>query len=280
MPVPPRASSTGPRATAVVQGTARPRHRAGAVGHAAWRYVRILVPAAALWYLIARWVGNEVILPTPVSVAGALAGAFGDGSLQSSVGVSLARLGIGFGIAVAVGLPVGVAMGLSTTARFLIDPLVELVRPISGIAWIPLALLLFGVGNSIIIYIIFYGCLFPILVNSVAGVRDVDEHLIQAARTLGLGWSRITSMVVLPGALPTILTGARIGIGTGWMSLVAAELVGAHSGLGFSVQYFSTVLRTPLMIGYIVVIGVLGLLTNLVLVGLQRLVTPWAPRES
>lgn len=254
--------------------------RAVGIGHVAWQYLRVLVPAAALWYLIARWVGNEVILPTPVSVVGALAGAAGDGSLQSSVLVSLARLGIGFGVAVAIGLPVGVAMGLSTTVRSLVDPLVELLRPISGIAWIPLALLLFGVGNSIIVYIIFYGCIFPILVNSVAGVRDVDTHLIQAARTLGLGWWRITSMVVLPGALPTILTGARIGIGTGWMSLVAAELVGAHSGLGFSVQYYSTVLRTPLMIGFIVVIGLLGLVTNLLLMGLQRLVTPWAPWES
>lgn len=259
------------------------QHRATAIskaGHSAWRHARILVPAAAVWYLLARWVDNDVILPTPIAVCQALVLAAQDGSLQSSILVSLMRLGIGFGIATLVGLPLGVIMGLSTTVRYLVDPLVELLRPISGIAWIPLALLLFGVGNSIIVFIIFYGCLFPIVLNSVAGVRDADVHLIQAAQILGVGRIRIIALVILPSALPTILTGVRIGTGVGWMALVAAELVGAHSGLGFSVQYYSTVLRTPLMMGYIVSIGILGLMTNVALVGMQRLLTPWAPLEG
>lgn len=285
----------GPQRTMTTTGVEAPNDRSApvagpAVGvggtpfstswRAIWRYLRILVPAAGVWYLIALWVDNEVLLPTPVAVGQALAGALQDGSLTVSILVSLMRLGIGFGIATIIGIPLGVAMGLSSTVRLLVDPLVELLRPISGIAWIPLALLLFGVGNAIIVYIIFYGCLFSIVLNSVAGVRDVDDHLIQAAETLGVGRARIIAMVILPAALPTILTGVRIGTGVGWMALVAAELVGAHSGLGFSVQYYSTVLRTPLMMGYIVIIGVLGLITNVILVGLQRLMTPWAPTEG
>lgn len=254
--------------------------RFSTIWQAIWRYVRILVPAAAVWYLLARWLHNEVILPTPIAVGQSLVAAVQDGSLQASIVVSLMRLGIGFGIATLVGLPLGAAMGLSNTVRFLVDPVIELLRPISGIAWIPLALLLFGVGNTIIVYIIFYGCLFPIVLNSVAGVREVDDHLIQAAEALGLGRARIIMMVILPGALPTILTGVRIATGVGWMALVAAELVGAHSGLGFSVQYYSTVLRTPLMMGYIVVIGILGMITNVILLGIQRLLTPWAPSEG
>lgn len=269
------------RPAATAQSGVRDRvRRFSTIWQAIWRYVRILVPAAAVWYLLARWLDNEVILPTPIAVGQSLVAAVQDGSLQASIVVSLMRLGIGFGIATLVGLPLGAAMGLSNTVRFLVDPVIELLRPISGIAWIPLALLLFGVGNAIIVYIIFYGCLFPIVLNSVAGVRDVDDHLIQAAKALGLRRARIIMMVILPGALPTILTGVRIATGVGWMALVAAELVGAHSGLGFSVQYYSTVLRTPLMMGYIVVIGILGMITNVILLGIQRLLTPWAPSEG
>ncbi len=273
-----------PDRTQVTTARADPRGRRPArlarPGVALWRYARTLIPAAIVWYLIAQLVSNEIVLPTPVAVVRALVGAAGDGSLQASIVVSLIRLGVGFGVATVLGLVLGVSMGLSSTIRFLVDPLVELLRPISGIAWIPLALLLFGVGNSIIVFIIFYGCLFPVVLNSIAGVREVDDHLVQAAQTMGVGRLRTVAMVILPGALPTILTGVRIGTGVGWMALVAAELVGAHSGLGFSVQYYSTVLRTPLMMGYIVVIGILGLVTNLVLLGLQRLLTPWAVSEG
>lgn len=272
----------GLRRRAAPRPERRPRRPTWLVraGAGLWRYARVLVPAAALWYVIAYWVGNEIILPTPVAVGQSLVGAAQDGSLQASIAVSLARLGVGFGVATLVGLVLGIGMGLSSTIRFLVDPLVELLRPISGIAWIPLALLLFGVGNSIIVYIIFYGCLFPVVLNCVAGVIEVDAHLIQAAQTLGVRRAQVVITVILPGALPTILTGVRIGTGVGWMALVAAELVGAHSGLGFSVQYYSTVLRTPLMMGYIVVIGILGLITNLLLLGLQRLLTPWATSED
>lgn len=244
-----------------------------------WKYMRVLVPAIGVWYLVALTTNNLVILPSPFDVAKALVGLCRDGSLLDSVSISMQRLGLGFGVAVVTCVPLGLAMGLSETLGSLVDPIVEILRPISGIAWIPLALILFGVGETLVVFIIFYGCAFPLIVNTVSGVRQVDRHLIEAARTFGVSRRTIITNVVLPGALPTILTGARIAVGSGWMSLVAAELVGAHSGLGFSVQYYNSLLMTPKMIGFIVMIGFLGMLWNVALVALQRRLTPWARRS-
>lgn len=258
-----------PRPGRVAAGVSRPIRRV-------WRYVRVLVPAAALWYLLAIATDNPLTLPSPVPVAQALGDLFSGGALLSSAGASLTRLAIGYAAAVVVCVPLGIAMGLSSTVRFLVDPIIEILRPISGIAWIPLALILFGVGNSIVIFIIFYGAAFPLIINTIAGIREVDENLVNAARTFGASRMAIVVNVVLPGALPTILVGARIAAGTAWMSLVAAELVGASSGLGFSIQYYRSLLMTSNMIGFVVVIGFLGLLTNVVLLGLQRWLTPWA----
>jgi ABC-type nitrate/sulfonate/bicarbonate transport system permease component len=244
----------------------------GAVG----RYLRSIVPALVLWHLLAIVVDNHAILPTPVHVADAVADLTASGELLRTAGSSLVRLGIAYGIAVAICVPVGVVMGTSRMIRDLIDPVVELLRPISGIAWIPLALIIFGVGSPLVVFIIIYGAAFPLILNTVAGVRDVDPQLIAAARTFGL--SRLTRLwqVTLPAALPTILVGCRIAMGTAWMSLIAAELVGAPTGLGFAVEWYRELLMTPKMIASVLAIGVLGYTSDVLLRLLTRRVTPWA----
>lgn len=243
-----------------------------------WKFARVLVPAVAVWHLVSLAVGNPIIMPSPVAVGQGLLDLHQQGTLLPSVGASVTRLAVGYGLAAAVCVPLGLLMGLSSTLRFIVDPVVELLRPISGIAWIPLALVILGVGNSLVVFIIFYACAFPLLLNTIAGIRGVDQHLVQAARSFGTSRPVIVGNVVLPGALPTILVGARTAAGTGWMSLVAAELVGTDVGVGFSIEYHRQLLMSPPMFGSIVMVGILGLLTNAALLGLQQWLTPWAPK--
>lgn len=242
-------------------------------------YVVGLALGLLVWLMLSAAIDNVALFPGPGLVLSAIISGIKDGSLLEASEVSLLRLLVGFTIGILIGVPLGLAMGLSQVARRLIEPIVEILRPISGIAWIPLGLLILGIGNSLIVYIIFYGAVFPIIIDTAHGCRSVNTTLVQAAHTFGLSRSSVIFRVLVPNALPMILTGIRVGMGTAWMSLVAAELVGAHSGLGFSVQYFATLIRTPSVMAYIVAIGILGLLTNILLVFVSRALVPWASVE-
>ena len=139
-------------------------------------------------------------------------------------------------------IPLGIAMGWSKTINDQVDPLVEVLRPVPPLAWIPLSILWFGIGDMQNQFIIFLGMFFPILLNTIAGVKNIEPNLIRAARCLGASEPRILRRVVLRAALPQIITGIRVGLGVGWMALVAAELVGANSGLGFLINDARTLL--------------------------------------
>jgi ABC-type nitrate/sulfonate/bicarbonate transport system permease component len=168
------------------------------------------------------------------------------------------------------------AMGLSRRLDALIDPVVELLRPISGIAWIPLALFIFGIGNTLPIFIMTYAAFFPIVLGTIAGVRSVDRRLIDAARTMGVPHRTIVNRVVVPAALPALLVALRLGVASSWTAVVAAELIGAPSGLGYAVEWYRELLMTPEVMSFIAVIGVLGYCTDRALRTLAQRFTPWA----
>ncbi len=239
-------------------------------------YLRSMLGLILVWYLVAWSIGNQALLPTPGQVAASLWQLLRVGEILDASGTSLWRLALSFVIAAAIGLPLGILMGLSRLADELIDPVVELLRPISGIAWLPLALFIFGVGHELPIFIMTYVALFPILLNTLSGVRQTDPTLIRAARTMGVGRWVVVRQVVLPASLPSILVGVRIAGGACWSALVAAELVGAPSGLGFSIEWYRQLLMTPKVIAFIAVIALLGYLTDRGLRWLQRRLTPWA----
>lgn len=239
-------------------------------------YLRTMAVFLVVWHLGAVWIGRPVLLPTPLQAAQAFVQLARDGDLTGNALTSLRRLGISFCLAGLVGIPLGLAMGLSRLVGVLLDPVVELLRPISGIAWIPLGLFLVGVGDELPILIMFYGAVFPFILNSMAGVRGVDARLVQAAQTLGVGRWTVFRHVVLPAALPGILVGARLAAGNAWMAMVAAELIGAPSGLGFAVEWYRELLMTPKVLAFIFLIGFLGYLVDRVLRACQRRLTPWA----
>ena len=230
----------------------------------------------AVWYLMFLWNGNPIQLPSPLRVANAIWQLAIDGELFEHAGISTSRLVVALIVATVVAVPLGFAMGFYRTADKLIDPMVELLRPISGIAWIPLALFIFGVGNVLPVFIMVYVAFFPLLLNTVSGVRNVDPRLVSAARTMGVhGWP-LMRQVIVPGALPTIMVGFRLAFAGAWAAVIAAELIGAPSGLGFAIEWYRQLLMSPKVFGFIAIIGVVGYLCDLALRALQRRLTPWA----
>src|SRR5579862_5521657 len=230
----------------------------------------------ALWYLMFLWNGNPLQLPSPFRVATSIWQLGLSGELFEHAGISTMRLVIALVVAIILAVPLGFVMGLYRTADAYIDPMVELLRPVSGIAWIPLALFIFGVGNVLPVFIMVYVAFFPLLLNTVAGVRNVDRKLIDAARTMGVRRTPMLLHVVVPAALPTIMVGFRLAFAGAWSAIIAAELIGAPSGLGFAIEWYRELLMSPKMFAFIVLIGIVGYVCDLLLRALQRVLTPWA----
>ena len=239
-------------------------------------YLRTMIIFLLVWQGTSLWIGNPILLPTPIDVARSFVELAGSGELVSNMLASVWRLLLSFVIAAAVAIPLGFAMGLNRILFEMIDPTVELLRPISGIAWIPLGLFILGIGDALPTAIMFYGAFFPLLINTITAVRAVDRSYVNAARTLGVGEATVLRQVIVPAALPGILVGARLAAGAGWMSMVAAELIGAPSGLGFAVEWYRELLMTPKVLAFIVLIGLMGYLFDRVLRALQRGMTGWA----
>lgn len=215
------------------------------------------------------------LLPAPTSVVVAFADLLRSGEIISHVLQSLKRVVSAFAVAALCGVSLGVAMGWWRAVGRLVDPVVEFLRPIPPMAWIPLGILWFGIGDTQNMFIIFLGAFFPIVLNTITGVREVDRTLVWAALTLGGTHRQILWEIVLPGALPHMLTGLRIGLGVGWMALVAAELVAANSGLGFLIEDSRNLLFTERVLLGMVLIGLLGLGMDQVMRGVQQVLTPW-----
>ncbi len=232
-----------------------------------------------VWQLVvsAEWV-TEFFLPGPVKVLEQMALMAADGSLFVHIGVSLARVAAGFALAVAIALPLGMAIGLWPMVFHVVDPWIELVRPIPPIAWIPLVILWLGLGEVPKVTIIAYGAFFPIVLNTLAGLRGVERVHIWAALSLGVKPRQIFWQVVLRSALPNIVVGLRLGAGMAFVVLVAAELILAYSGLGFLIQDGRNQMMTDQIIVGIVTIGILGYFINK---GLLWLENRWIPyRET
>ena len=168
-------------------------------------YVRTMALFVAFWWALARWTANPALLPSPFAVVEAIIELVADGEIFMHAGISLGRMLLSLGLASLLAIPLGLAMGLRRTLDELVDPVVELLRPISGIAWIPLALFMFGIGNVLPVFIMTYAAFFPILLGTIAGVRSVDRRLIDVARTMGVARRTIVARVVVPAALRALL---------------------------------------------------------------------------
>lgn len=199
------------------------------------------------------------LLPPPLLALMSFANLLLSGELFKHIGISLFRVLSAWSIAGMIAIPLGLAMGRSRRLERFIDPIIELFRPISPLAWIPLAILWFGIGETGKIFVVFIGAFFPMLVTTIAGVKRIDPVLVHAGQILGCNDSRsLFHKIIFPASLPAIIVGMRIAFGTGWAAIIAAELVAARSGLGYLISNGMEVLRADLVVVGMMTIGFMG----------------------
>ncbi len=237
------------------------------------------------WGVTALGLITPLFLPPPQQVLRKLLliaspQGFMDATLWQHLVASLTRMLVAFFCAALVGIPVGIAMGLSPVVRGLLDPLIELYRPVPPLAYLPLMVIWFGIGETAKILLIALAIFAPVTLSTLAGVKQAQQVRVRAAQALGATRMQVLRFVILPGALPEILTGLRIGLGVGWSTLVAAELIAATRGLGFMVQSAGEFLATDVVLAGIAVIAFIALCLELGLRALQRRLTPWSGEQQ
>ncbi|MGW6455999.1 ABC transporter permease [Streptomyces sp. NPDC055078] len=244
---------------------------AGRVSSALW----FCVPLAAM---VAVWAVVVAVSDVPMrtfpqvtDVAGALRDMWASGDLLRHLGASLRRMGIGMALALVTGLPFGIVLGASPALSAFFSPLLRFSVSLAGIAWIPIATLWFGYGDRAVIFIVWNSMFFALTYNAMLGVRQIPTQLLRAARSMGTGRLRMFWEILLPGALPSIVTGLRVGLGYGWRGLVAAEIIAGSAGLGYALFQAQKYFHTDVIIASMVIIGVLWLLMDrLLLAPLER----------
>jgi NitT/TauT family transport system permease protein len=238
------------------------------------RWLATLAPVVLLlviWHA-AVVTSQSLIFPTPWDVVLGLVNLAAQGLLVKHVVASLFRVTFGYLLPAALAIPIGMLMGWFVTAHALLNPLVQGLRPISPIAWIPLAILWFGVGDLSPIFLIFLSSFFPMVVGTAAGVMTIDRKFLRAARNFEFTGFRLFRSVILPAALPQIVTGMRIGLGVAWLVVVAAEMIAINSGLGYLIiDSRNAGNRYDLVVAGMVTIGVIGFLLDGLMRKLERL---------
>ncbi|HEX5162248.1 MAG TPA: ABC transporter permease [Steroidobacteraceae bacterium] len=227
----------------------------------------VLAAVVAIWWAVVV-ATRSVIFPTPWQVVTGTLELAQDGTLWDHIGASLFRVGAGFLLAVLVAIPLGLWMGWVHGAFVTLNPLFQILRPISPIAWIPIAILWFGVGNASPIYLIFIASVFPMIVQTTVGVHTIEKRYLRAAENFGVPRGKLFRQVVFPATLPQIIVGMRIGLGVAWLVVVAAEMIALRSGLGYLIiDSRNAGNRYDLVIAGMIIIGLIGLALD----GIMRL---------
>jgi len=245
-------------------------------GVTAAQYLVLPVAVLALWQLAAvAGFTTPVTLPAPSRVLANFWELLRDGTLARHIGVSLLRVLEGSAMAVALGVGLGVAIGLSRSLARLCDVCIQVLKPIPPLAWIPLTILWFGIGELAKVYLIFLGAIFPILISVVDAIRQTDNKYVEVAKVLETPRGKFIRKVVLPGAFPAIMTGIRVGLGVAWMCVVAAEMIAAASGVGYMIMDARQLSQTETVIVGMLTIGVCGKLMDMALIRLETRLIPW-----
>lgn len=240
-----------------------------------FRYAPLILFFIA-WQIIENFFqGAQIYLPSPIDTIDTAIKLTINGVLPNDIWASLQRVFFGLFMAALIGYPLGFLMGISKQFLGFFRPIFNFFRPIPPIAWIPLGIVWFGLGNSEDEFIIFLAAFFPIVLNTMHGVQSIETHMLRAARTLGANPISVAITVVLPNALPSMFIGFRVGFGIAWMAVVAAELVSATSGLGFLINEGRLLFRNDYIVVGMVVIGGIGLVVDALISSVQRKIMPW-----
>ncbi len=240
------------------------------------QYVLLPLAVLAIWEWACRAeLVRKALLPPASAVAAEVWRLAASGDLWEHLWASILRVLEGYAIAAGLALALGVAIGISSVLARLSDLLIQVLRPIPPIAWIPLAILWFGIGETSKVFIIFLGAFFPIVVNVVDGIRGTDQRYVELAQVLEVSRSKLIRRVVLPGAMPSVMTGLRVGLGSAWVCVVAAELIAAERGIGYLIVDGRELSRPDVVVAGMIIIGVIGKAMDLMLRFAERRLIPW-----
>lgn len=248
----------------------------------------LVIPLALLLWWHAATTGPEYsLIPSPWKVAvsfydlavGGIRNDYFSGTLLKHVIASSSRVYGGFFLAAIVALPLGLLIGRISVVRQMFDPMLQVLRPIPVTAWLPLAMIIFGLGSTSAIFLVFLGAFYPILINTIFGVRAVEPRLFEAASMLGCSPGAQLTKVVLPAALPAIFTGIRLGLGFAWMIIVIGEMTGVPTGLGAIIMEARQLSRTEIVICGMISIGVVGFISDRIVLLIGRKLLSWSPNH-
>jgi ABC-type nitrate/sulfonate/bicarbonate transport system permease component len=239
-----------------------------------------LIGFIGIWQgLCSTGVINAFLLPSPYDVVFAIYAMALDGTLWTNLCASLLRVCIGYVGAAVVGLSLGFLCGWSRILSDVVRPVVEALRPIPPLAWVPIAILWFGLGDSAAYFLVFLGCVFPMFFGAYTAVRSLDGNQLNAALCLGAGRWMLFRDVLIPASLPIVMPNLRLALGIGWMCVVTAELIAAQTGLGYLIQQSRMVFQINNVVAGMVVIGVVGYSMSAIVEQLERGLIAWAPSQ-
>jgi NitT/TauT family transport system permease protein len=241
-------------------------------------YNGLLLPTITIVVLILIWwgfalshVAPESMLPSPPAAGEAFLEDVKDGTLLRDIIASLWRVACGYTLSMIVGIPLGLLIGLSLSARQALLPLVNFLRNLSPLAWIPFAILWFGVGDAPTIFLIFMAVTYPLVLATAAAVANIPRVYFRVARDYGISGFRLLTEVILPAIMPQVITALRVGAGLSWLVLVAAEMIAGRDGLGYLVWDARNGLRADRLVSAMIVIGIIGVILDRLLSNLTRL---------
>lgn len=239
-------------------------------------YTGLLIVLIAIWQFASGYgFINPIILPSPMSIIRCFISLMQDGSLPKNLIISSKRVLTGYAISTILALILGIWIGLSPHFKRMTDLIIQILKPIPPISWIPLVILWFGIGESSKVFLIFIGGFFTILVNVVDGIRRIDIKLVELANAMVIPRMKYILQIVIPYAAPSIFTGLRVGLGQSWMCVVAAELVAASSGLGYMIMFARQFGQTDVVIVGMLMIGIIGKLMDSMLMVVEKRVIRW-----
>jgi len=248
-----------------------------------WRLLPWLLPVSIVlaWHVLSTTTNIFAgVLPGPLEVVDAASQLAERGELQRDIYVSIRRVAIGFSLGAATGLVLGVIVGLSSLVRGLLDRTLQMVRTIPHLALVPLMILWFGIGEEPRILLVAMGTLFPVYINTMGGIRNVDPKLIELGRSYGLNSLELVRSIILPGALQPILVGIRYALGVAWLTLVIAETIASREGIGYMVQNARELLRIDVIVLAIILYAIAGWFADLATRLVERRLLRWHPNYA
>ncbi|ADG72622.1 ABC transporter permease subunit SaoP [Brachyspira murdochii] len=237
--------------------------------------VSVLIVIMVVWYFLAKKIDNNLLLPDFLLTCKEFFLSWVDPYTVQNLLITLERVFRGFIIACIIGLPLGLIMGYSKPILLAVSPIINSIRQVPIMAWIPLAIVWFGLGDGPTIFLITMSAIFPLIINTIDGVRGIDPNYINAARSMGARNIDIMFDIILPGALPSFLTGCRLALGLGWMSVICAEFIATSKGFGFILVEAQQRLETPKLYALMIVSAIIGFSMDRVLVVLEKILTSW-----